>query len=79
MPQRSKLICIRITTAITGKIDEDEVINVLEDPEDQDSQQQSGDQTMANMVDSQHAPLIQTDAGARDPQLRAMVRSKAKG
>jgi len=58
------------------KIDECEVIDVLEDPKYPYSQRQSSDQAVTNMVDGQHTLLIQTDAGAREPQLQVMVRSK---
>jgi len=67
--------------AITGKIDERsecEVISVVEDPEKPDPQRQLGDQTMTNMDDGQHAPLIRTDAGAHQPQLPVIVHSKVK-
>ena len=78
---RQQGMCPNVLThaaAITGKVDEREVINVLEDLEDPDPQRQSGDQTVTNMDDGQHAPLIRTDAGAREPQLPVMVRSKVR-
>ena len=83
--QRSEVcqqsICPNVLThavAITGKIDEREVSNVLEDLEDPDPQRQLDDQTVTNVDDYQHAPLFQMDAGAREPQLPVMVRSKVK-
>ena len=52
---------------------------MLEELEDPNPQQQSDDQAMANMDNDGQYALIKTDAGARDPQLRVMVHSKAKG
>jgi len=74
-------ICPNILThaiAITGKIDEREVSNMLEDLEDPDPQRQLDDQTVTNMDNYQHAPLFQMDAGACEPQLPVMVHSKVK-
>ena len=85
LEQRSEVcqpnICSNILTQaviITGKINEREVSNVLEDLEDPDPRRQLDDQTVANVDDDLHAPLIQTDVGAREPQLPVIVRSKVK-
>ena len=83
--QRSEVcqqgICPSILThavAIADKIDEREVINVLEDLESPDPHRKLDYPTAINMDDGQHAPLIQTDTGAREPQVPVMVCSKVK-
>jgi len=77
----STSMCSNILThavIITGKIDERNVSNALEDLEDPNPQRQLDDHTVANVDDDPHAPLMQTDAVAREPQLPVIVRSEVK-